>query len=164
MKKKSFHFFQNFSLNHSAHGPFTLVVPLFLLFISLSFPLSPPQSKMRSLFLTLLILGLSYNFIQAQTNCHGSLPTQGIYTGAPVLVNQTTNGKLYTVGGSENPLNILHVYGTPYEMGLATGQLLKKNILSMYSQFFSFMESEADPVCIFLYFYSLIVLLLFYYS
>jgi len=61
-----------------------------------------------------------------------------------VLLNTTTNGKLYLAGGTDNPLYIVHLYGTPYDMGVAQGVLLKQQILEMYSEFWTYMEEQVD--------------------
>lgn len=98
-----------------------------------------------SFFIFSLLSLLFFSPAHSQTNCNGGLPTAGIWTEAPVLVNQSQNGKLYTVGGSENPISILHLYGTPYDMGFAQGQLMQKSILAMYSQFYAYIQSQADP-------------------
>lgn len=92
-----------------------------------------------------VVLALVCVTARAQTNCQGNLTGLTVWTEEPVLVNTTANGKLYTVGGSENPVNVLHLYGTPYEMGQAQGQLLKDTILEMYDQFFDYADDAAAP-------------------
>jgi len=56
----------------------------------------------------------------------------------------TANGMLYVAGGNENPLYVLHVYGTPYQMGYAQGSLMKPMILEMYNEFFAYIEDQGD--------------------
>jgi hypothetical protein len=76
--------------------------------------------------------------------CQGGLPAVGVWDSPPVLVNQTTYGKLFTVGGPENPVLVLHLYGSPYQMGQAHGLLLKDNILKMYSEFYDYIDSQVS--------------------
>jgi hypothetical protein len=107
---------------------------------------SPTTASMRKMVLLLLALItlLAYSATCSPIMCPGGLPYAGIWTDPPVLVNQTTNGLLYTVGGVENPLQVLHLYGTPYQMGQAHGILLKDNILLMYQQFYAYVQEQAD--------------------
>ncbi len=51
-----------------------------------------------------------------------------IYDSPPVLVSETRNGRLEIAGSGEDEIHILHVWGTPYEMGYAHGELLKKQV------------------------------------
>ncbi|XP_078483757.1 protein dcd1A [Ciona intestinalis] len=58
------------------------------------------------------------------------------------LVGSTKNGKLYTVGTGNEVLKVLHVWGTPYEMGLAHGTLLKKEAADFMNQVWSYLEEQ----------------------
>lgn len=99
----------------------------------------------RIAVLILVVLAYAISLASSQTSCDGGLPTAGVWISPPSLVNQTTYGKLFTIGGDENPVNILHLYGTPYQMGQAQGLLLKDQILQMYSEFYTYMGEEANP-------------------
>ena len=44
---------------------------------------------------------------------------------APVLVNTTQYGKYFIQNSVSPPLAVVHVYGTPYQMGYAQGELMK---------------------------------------
>jgi isopenicillin-N N-acyltransferase like protein len=46
----------------------------------------------------------------------------------PVLVSETRNGRLEIAGSGEDAIHILHLWGTPYEMGFAHGELLKQQV------------------------------------
>lgn len=54
--------------------------------------------------------------------------TSPVYDTPPVLIAETRNGRLESVGSGEEVIQILHLWGTPYEMGYAQGQLLKEQI------------------------------------
>ncbi|CAK8694659.1 unnamed protein product [Clavelina lepadiformis] len=60
---------------------------------------------------------------------------------APKLVASIKNGKLYKVPGN-SVLNVLHVWGTPYEMGYAHGTLLKKEASMFMNQVWDYLEEQ----------------------
>ena len=70
----------------------------------------------------------------AQTDCPGVPNTIPIYDGEPVLVANTTNGALYKSGPAElNPkLNVLHLYGSGYEMGYAYGTVSCRQLPALH--------------------------------
>lgn len=51
-----------------------------------------------------------------------------IYDSPPKLVSEISNGRLETVGEGDDLIQIVHVWGTPYERGYAQGTLLKEEI------------------------------------
>ncbi|KYR03163.1 acid ceramidase-like protein [Tieghemostelium lacteum] len=73
-------------------------------------------------------------------NCKGSVNSNIIWNETPEFVTQVDNGLLYKVGSQNTTVNLLHVYGTPYQMGYAHGQLLKEQMNVMYPQFLSYAE------------------------
>lgn len=70
--------------------------------------------------------------------CPGQPNLQEVWTGVPALVNTTVNGQRYIAGfaNDSQPLNIVHVYGTAYEMGFAAGQLMKAEITALIPEMF----------------------------
>lgn len=59
----------------------------------------------------------------------GSAPAQSrIVPAQPVLVAETPHGRLERIGQGDDGLFLLTVWGTPNEMGLAHGQLLKESV------------------------------------
>eukprot|EP01111_Echinosteliopsis_oligospora_P000927 TRINITY_DN1115_c0_g1_i1.p1 TRINITY_DN1115_c0_g1~~TRINITY_DN1115_c0_g1_i1.p1 ORF type:complete len:446 (+),score=66.28 TRINITY_DN1115_c0_g1_i1:49-1338(+) len=88
-----------------------------------------------------------FNICKIEAQCQGSVNTNPIYTTPPVLLNtsQDGNGKLYITGGDSNPVKVLHLYGTPYEMGYAQGELLGDEILSLYTQFWGYLDEFIAP-------------------
>ena len=86
----------------------------------------------KALFATLLVwLGcLSRSFA---AYCNGS-PDAGdrtndypIYNGDLRFVKSVKNGVLYEAGPASNSFYVVHVYGSPYEMGFAQGQVRKRS-------------------------------------
>lgn len=70
---------------------------------------------------------------QSQWNCNGQPNNLPVWDQPPTFVSQVKNGKLYKAGGDQvSPqINLLHLWGTPYEMGYAAGQLTA-NILPQF--------------------------------
>lgn len=111
------------------------------------------------MFLFIFFLILLFVGSHGQSNCGGTPNQLPIVTNTPTLVRTVQNGKLYQVGSPivDPPLLIAHLYGTPYEMGLAHGQLLKKEInallpefndwiLAMVEQYIDFLPTELVEV------------------
>eukprot|EP00043_Microstomoeca_roanoka_P004787 m.51843 g.51843 ORF g.51843 m.51843 type:complete len:440 (+) comp12654_c0_seq1:210-1529(+) len=82
--------------------------------------------------------------------CHGSPSPNAqpnhnsIYTSAPVLVRSVQNAKLYTVGGGDDVINVVHLYGTPYEMGFAHGTLMKQEASDFINAVWSYLELQVE--------------------
>eukprot|EP01114_Cavostelium_apophysatum_P018333 TRINITY_DN5657_c0_g1_i6.p1 TRINITY_DN5657_c0_g1~~TRINITY_DN5657_c0_g1_i6.p1 ORF type:complete len:445 (-),score=105.18 TRINITY_DN5657_c0_g1_i6:1206-2540(-) len=51
-----------------------------------------------------------------------------IFTGDPTFIRSVENGHLYMGGSEDFTFYLAHVYGSPYEMGYAHGQLLKEEL------------------------------------
>jgi len=91
---------------------------------------------------SLLVVGLTFCLFfvvgaLAQTQyCPGTPNTNPVVTEAPVLVNEVANGKLYMQGNTTVTPNLLllSLWGTPYEMGYAHGQLLASQIKTLFPQ------------------------------
>ncbi|KNC48210.1 uncharacterized protein AMSG_04439 [Thecamonas trahens ATCC 50062] len=75
--------------------------------------------------------------------CSGKANTAAPYTAPPQLVASTTNGKKFVVGPTGNQITVVHLYGTPYEMGVAAGTLLKQEIINLYDEFLPWVEEQA---------------------
>jgi hypothetical protein len=86
--------------------------------------------KYLLLFLSIFFFSSSFGLPSAN-NCQGKPNLNPIFTNDPVLIATTTNGKLYQANQISPPINVLHVYGTAYEMGKAHGILLKDQIHSL---------------------------------
>eukprot|EP01121_Diplochlamys_sp_Union-15-3_P011240 TRINITY_DN3231_c0_g3_i2.p1 TRINITY_DN3231_c0_g3~~TRINITY_DN3231_c0_g3_i2.p1 ORF type:complete len:430 (-),score=64.57 TRINITY_DN3231_c0_g3_i2:65-1327(-) len=92
------------------------------------------------------------------TSCF-SLPADSPCSGSPNLlpvgsdlsfVASTSNGKLYQAKSVEPPLNVLHVSGTPYQMGFAHGTLLKTQIQTLVPDVLNYIYSQVDSAIDFL--------------
>ena len=59
------------------------------------------------------------------------------------FVRAIPNAKLYKAGPANARFMVLHVYGTPYEAGLAQGQILRDEIRSFYSSTWTYLIGMA---------------------
>ena len=72
--------------------------------------------------------------------------TPNPYTPKPLnatFIRSSTNGKLYMDYGVNPPIRIVHVWGTPYEMGFATGSLLSAELKSFLPKVMDYFETSA---------------------
>ena len=60
----------------------------------------------------------------------------------PVFVRQVANGKLYTVGTGDDIMDVMHVWGTPFEQGQAQGLLNKEKLESFITKVYTYMEDQ----------------------
>ncbi len=70
--------------------------------------------------------------------------TSPIVDSPPVLVAEVHNGRLELAGSGEDAIHILHLWGTPYEMGVAHGQLLKQQVPGYVKRVTEAMAREMD--------------------
>lgn len=72
----------------------------------------------------------------------GPRNTLPIDTAPPVFVKQVKNGKLYTVGQGDDKKQLIHVWGTPYDNGMAMGQLLGPKFAQFIREIYTYTESQ----------------------
>jgi len=103
--------------------------------------------KMKTI---LLLLSTVFAFISNSNAayCNGSPNPQWspnlnpIDTTEPTFVRSVPNGKLYMGGSGDHPFYIIHVWGTPYEMGYAHGALLKEELSVFMPALWLHLEDE----------------------
>jgi hypothetical protein len=83
-------------------------------------------------------------------SCSGTQNTHPIITEDPTFIKKVENGSLYQIASMDPPLNIVHLYGTPYEMGYAQGELLADQMESLMGDFFAYIELVIQPYISFL--------------
>ena len=81
------------------------------------------------------------------SRCNGaSLPgprnTHPIDTSSPVFLRAVPNGKLYSVGPPGDERDLIHLWGTPYENGVATGQLLGAKFNRFVAEVYEYTEAQ----------------------
>eukprot|EP01102_Stenamoeba_stenopodia_P020893 TRINITY_DN8296_c0_g1_i1.p1 TRINITY_DN8296_c0_g1~~TRINITY_DN8296_c0_g1_i1.p1 ORF type:complete len:480 (-),score=84.84 TRINITY_DN8296_c0_g1_i1:72-1430(-) len=83
--------------------------------------------------------------------CHGvpdpnAQPNMNpIFTDAPVFVASVPNGTLYTIGpAGPSQIQIVHVWGSPYDMGYAHGLLMKDKCQGLISSVWNYLEEQVE--------------------
>lgn len=83
----------------------------------------------------------------ADSVCSGKVNTNPILREDPRFVSTVANGKRYVVGSGYDQINILHVYGgTPYDMGLALGKLMSKEISQLVPEYFNYLYEQVEQI------------------
>lgn len=100
----------------------------------------------------LAALGLVASSAAAISTCDGTVNTLPLVTEPPALVKNSTNGKLFLAGAPhvDPPLRVVHVYGTPYQMGYAQGELLREEVSDLLTEAYDYIYSMIDPYIKFL--------------
>lgn len=65
-----------------------------------------------------------------------------ITMGNPVHVRSVPNASLYHVGEGDDRISIVHLWGTPYEKGVAQGRLMKDDAAGFVSRAYEFFEEQ----------------------
>jgi len=97
-----------------------------------------------------VFVALSFFGAALAAECHGKPSPDAkpnllpIASGAPVFVSSIKNAKLYTVGSGDDTIKILHLWGTPYEMGVAQGTILKEQATAMVDAVWKYLESQIE--------------------
>merc|ERR1719502_2436656 len=72
----------------------------------------------------------------AQPNEHA------IIEDAPTLMRTVPNGSAYRAGN--DTFWVMHLYGSPYDMGYAHGTMMKEEVKSMVTRAIAYMESQVE--------------------
>jgi isopenicillin-N N-acyltransferase like protein len=100
------------------------------------------MASLRCVAGVLIALVALISYSQAQDNCQGKPNYNPIFTSKPVFVNSTSNGKLFLMKDVSPPLSVVHVYGQPYDMGFAQGQLIGPQIRALVPQFYQYVYDQ----------------------
>lgn len=110
------------------------------------------MAKGRVLLLLFVLFVSVQVYVCFADYCHG-VPSPNaqanmkpILTDPPVFLNSVPNGKLYTVGEGNDTAHLLHLFGTPYQMGYAHGQLLKAPLQTMMTKLWAYLESQIPAI------------------
>eukprot|EP01091_Cochliopodium_minus_P006819 TRINITY_DN16797_c0_g1_i1.p1 TRINITY_DN16797_c0_g1~~TRINITY_DN16797_c0_g1_i1.p1 ORF type:complete len:455 (-),score=96.14 TRINITY_DN16797_c0_g1_i1:41-1366(-) len=110
--------------------------------------------------LVFLLVSLLFITITFGAGCNSKVPDYGNPNNYPinnyesnmVLINTTTNGKVYQItvpnngGNSTSTFYLTHVYGTPYQWGVAQGTLLKAPMTKFLTTVWGYFESQVEEV------------------
>jgi hypothetical protein len=59
-----------------------------------------------------------------------------------MFVQKIVNGSHYTVSQGDQEIDIIHLYGPPYDWGFAQGALMKDRLLNSIPGVYSYAESQ----------------------
>jgi isopenicillin-N N-acyltransferase like protein len=82
--------------------------------------------------------------------CHGAPKPDAqpnlnpIIVGTQSFVRQVKNAKLYVVGSGDDEINVVHLWGSPYEMGYAHGTLMRETAIKFINSVWTYMESQVE--------------------
>ncbi|XP_045191450.2 protein dcd1B-like [Mercenaria mercenaria] len=100
------------------------------------------------LFQVLIFLGFCFYNPALAAYCHGKPDPNAqqnlnpIFHGEPRFVRQVKNGKLYVAGEAQDAFNVVHLWGTPYEMGYAHGSLAKEEAYQFINSVWNYLELQ----------------------
>ncbi|XP_070541872.1 protein dcd1A-like [Ptychodera flava] len=89
-----------------------------------------------------VVLLAALTLCHAGPDPHAKPNLNPIQTDPPVFVRQTENAKLYTVGKGDDIINVLHLWGNPYERGFAHGTIMKEEASAMMKAVWGYFEKE----------------------
>lgn len=102
-----------------------------------------------ALILQTLVCVFVFLYTPAQTAyCHGKPDLNAkqnlnpVFHGETRFVRQVKNGKLYVAGEAQDAFNVVHLWGTPYEMGYAHGSLVKDEAFRFIQSVWTYMEQQ----------------------
>ena len=73
--------------------------------------------------------------------CHGTANVMPPTTSTPRLVATVPNGKKFIAGADDDTFYVVHLWGTPYEMGFAQGLLMKEHFGQFQAMFQDYIDS-----------------------
>lgn len=95
-------------------------------------------------FTCIVSLAFTATVFSADSSCTGTYNTHEIVRDDPTFVTSVPNGKRYFVGQGYDKINIVHVYGTPYEMGHALGTLMSKELQQLIPEYFAYLDKTIE--------------------
>lgn len=102
---------------------------------------------MLSRLLLLLVLAFFGTFVNGamcngKPNPNAQSNTLPINTLPPVYVRSVKNGHLFTVGTGDYEVPVVHLYGTPYEMGFAHGSLQRVRMTTFINSVYDYIDDN----------------------
>ncbi|EAS01169.1 acid ceramidase-like protein, putative (macronuclear) [Tetrahymena thermophila SB210] len=93
----------------------------------------------KQLLLILLVCSLTF---AAYQDCSGQVNNKPLLDIPPKLLKTVKNGEKYLVQDGNNTVYILNVFGSPYQMGYASGLLMAEEMKENISNMFQYIENE----------------------
>lgn len=91
----------------------------------------------RKIVLVLIVIAM-HLAVATGNICPGHPTAAEVIDVEPKLVAEDPFGQRYHIENLGDSLPVIHVNGSPYELGRAHGALLKTEIQAMYSKFFEY--------------------------
>lgn len=67
---------------------------------------------------------------------------QPIIDGTPMFVKEVHNAKLYVAGKGDDEIQIVHLWGSPFEMGYAHGTIQKERMIKLVEGLWTYLEYQ----------------------
>ncbi|CAF0841161.1 unnamed protein product [Adineta steineri] len=100
---------------------------------------------MESVSLLFCLLAVIHTAQSVDPSCSGKYNTNPILRDEPTFVSSVPNGKRFVVGSGYDKINIVHLYGgTPYDMGLALGKLMGKELQELLPEYNAYLEKTIE--------------------
>ncbi|KAA3616333.1 MAG: hypothetical protein DWQ05_11380 [Calditrichaeota bacterium] len=97
----------------------------------------------------LILIGFAFFILQCQSEKSSNSTVSKILKVQPEFVTSAPHGRLAIAGENEDKIQVLTVWGTPYEMGKAHGVLLKNEITDHVQNMIQLMvEKAGKPVAL----------------
>jgi isopenicillin-N N-acyltransferase-like protein len=103
------------------------------------------KKKMMKLLLALVVVLAVLSATAFGAYCSGK-PDEGervsaydIHDGPLVLVKEVKNAKLYEAGPEGHKFSVVHLWGTPYEVGYAQGILQRKSVIDFTTKTWAYL-------------------------
>ena len=90
--------------------------------------------------------GIGPVLLPHKSQCSGTDNVIPPWTGEPKLVEKVVNGALFKIETENSTLHVMHVSGTPYQMGYAHGKLLAKEIKIILDNFDKHLVQEGESI------------------
>lgn len=65
-----------------------------------------------------------------------------IIEGDLTFVRQVKNGKLYVAGKGDDQIDVVHLWGSPFEMGLAHGTIQRDRAIKLVNAIWNYLEMQ----------------------
>eukprot|EP00054_Salpingoeca_dolichothecata_P003339 m.26484 g.26484 ORF g.26484 m.26484 type:complete len:436 (-) comp13773_c0_seq2:137-1444(-) len=101
-------------------------------------------------FLSTVVIFVSLLGSTLAAECHGKPKpdappnTNPILSDPPRFVRAVKNAKLYMVGSGDDTISLVHLWGSPYEMGYAQGELMKDNATALIDGVWGYLEEQVE--------------------
>lgn len=65
-----------------------------------------------------------------------------IIDGELTFVRQVPNAKLYVAGSGDEQIDVVHLWGSPFEMGVAHGTIQRDKLIKLVDTIWTYLENQ----------------------